>query len=153
MNKETKSALLQFDERGRFETPSEFNHAKLKNRVIKLTEDLRTHFGFGFRIDDQVQDASFYGDILIPVELIKEPKQDVGYSIRISNYGSFATINFQDEYSVQTNSDIRDILRKHDFLFLDSAQLDEVYDGQFEEFKKILGGVLPTWYIRYFDYL
>ena len=63
------------------------------------------------------------------------------------------TINFQEEYSNETISTIKNILGRHDFIFISGDDLNQEYDGQFEEFKNILGGERPTWQIRYFDYL
>jgi hypothetical protein len=153
MTPETKSILLRFDEIGQYETPSKFDYKTLQQRVIKLRDDLQKHFGLDFKIDDQVQDASFYCYIRIPTGLVIKPRKDTGYSISISNFGSLATINFMEEYSEETNSSIKNILKKHEFQFLDADEIDEPYDGRFEEFKKITPDSPPTWYVRYFDFL
>jgi len=153
MDTKTKDILLKFDEQGRYETPSKFDYKRLLNRVTDLAKDLESHFRLIFAIDNQVQDASFYGDIKIPQDLVIRPRPEVGYSIRISNFGRLATINFQEEYSDKANLAIKEILRRHDFIFISAEDLDQEYDGQFEEFKKILAGESPTWQIRYFDYM
>ena len=153
MKVETRNILLEFDEQGRFETPSKFDYETLVNRVARITTDLEENFGLTFKIDNQVQDASFYCDIRIPRELVLKPRPNLGYSVRISNFGGLATINFEEEYSAKTISTIKEILNRHDFIYICCDDLDQEYDGQFEEFKKILGGDIPTWQIRYFDYL
>ncbi|MGJ8592139.1 MAG: hypothetical protein ACSHXF_06305 [Aquaticitalea sp.] len=153
MNNETKKILLEFDEQDRFETPSKFDYETLVNRVAKMTNDLEQHFALTFIIDNQVQDASFYCDIGIPHKLVLKPRTNLGYSVRISNYGGLATINFEEEYSTETVSTMKEILERHDFIYISYDELDQDYDGQFEKFKKILGGEVPTWQIRYFDYL
>lgn len=153
MKVETRNILLEFDEKGRFETPSKFDYKTLVNRVDRVTADLEQNFGLTFKIDNQVQDASFYCDIRIPRELVLKPRPNLGCSVRISNFGGLATINFEEEYSAKIISTIKEILERHDFIYISSDDLDQEYDGQFEEFKKNLGGDLPTWQIRYFDYL
>lgn len=153
MNIETKDILLKFDEQDCYERPSKFDYKALVDRVNELARDLDKHFKLIFKIDNQVQDASFYCDIRIPKELVIRPRPNLGYSVRISNFGGLATINFEEEYSTETNSTIKNILRRHDFNFVSSDDLSQEYDGQFEEFNIILGGERPTWQIRYFDYL
>lgn len=153
MNTETRNILLEFDEQGRFETPSKFDYETLVNRVAKMANDLKQHFGLTFKIDNQVQDASFYCDIRIPHKLVLKPRPTLGYSVRISNFGGLATINFEEEYSTETISTFKEILERHDFIYISYDKLDNDYDGQFENFKEILGGEVPTWQIRYFDYL
>ena len=153
MDTKTKHILLKFDEQDRYETPSKFDYRTLVNRVNELVKDFEKHFDLTFKMDNQVQDASFYCDIKIPQELVLKPRPNLGYSVRISNFGGLATINFEEEYSTETISALKKILRRHDFIFVSIDDLDQEYDGQFEEFKKILGGEKPTWQIRYFDYL
>lgn len=145
--------MLKFDEQNRFETPSRFDYNTLVNRVNTFVKDLEKQFEVLFKIDDQIQDASFYCDIIIPKELVKIPKPNLGYAIRVSNFGGLVTINFQDEYATETLLTIQNILEQHNFIFIGGDDLDEEYDGQFQEFKNLLGGEIPTWYIRYFDYL
>lgn len=153
MNIETRNILLEFDEQGRFETPSKFDYETLVNRVAKMANSLKQHFGLTFKIDNQVQDASFYCDIRIPHKLVLKPRPNLGYSVRISNFGGLATINFEEEYSTETISTFKEILERNDFIYISYDELDHDYDGQFEKFKEILGGEVPTWQIRYFDYL
>ncbi|TPE42098.1 hypothetical protein [Pontibacter mangrovi] len=145
MKTETRNILLEFDEQDRFETPSKFDYETLVNRVAKMTNELEQYFGLTFKIDNQVQDASFYCDIRIPHELVLKPRPNLGYSVRISNFGGLATINFEEEYSAETISTIKEILERHTFIYVSYDDLDKEYDGQFED--------IPTWQIRYFDYL
>jgi hypothetical protein len=153
MKTETKDILLKFDEQDCYETPSKFDYKALVNRINELVKDLEKHFELIFPVENQIQDASFYCDIKIPQELIMKARPNLGYSVRISNFGGLATINFEEEYSTETNSTIKNILGRHEFNFVSGDDLDQEYDGLFEEFKGILGGEVPTWQIRYFDYL
>ena len=149
----TNRALREYDEVGRYETPSKFDYDGLMQKVIKLKVELEELFNVDFQIDDQVQDASFLCDLRIPKELIPELDPSLEYSIRISNFGQLATINFQAELGESTLKRMLESLEKHDFEFISTDELDSIYDGQFEEFKKIGGDRGSTWYMRYFDYL
>jgi len=153
MKKSTKEILLRFDEIGSYEAPRQFDYRTLVKRVHQLSSDLKERFGCAFKIDDQVQDASFYCDLIIPLELVLNPKPYIGYSIRISNFGSLATINFHEKYPTEIKMGIIELLEKNSFLFLDAHEIDVDYDGNFEEFKIISPDSTPSWYVRYFDYL
>jgi hypothetical protein len=153
MDKEIKDILLKFDEKDRYETPLNFNYKGLKSRVMDLSKKLEDSFKLKFNIDDQVQDASFFCDLIIPNGLITNPKPNLGYSIRISNFGELATVTFEDSYPENVRMIIKEVLARQNFIFIPSDNLEEDYDGSFEKFNGILGGSKPTWWVRYFDYL
>lgn len=153
MEDSTKEILLLFDEIGQYETPKKFNYTDLKRQVTKLSKNLHQQFGHIFKIDDQVQDASFFCDLIIPIELVVNPKPNIGYSIRISNFGKLATIYFREEYTKGTSSVLIEQLEKGGFLFVDADELDVNYDGKFEDFKSLTPDYNPSWHTRYFNYL
>jgi hypothetical protein len=153
MDNRIKNILLKFDEQGRYETPSHFSREQIKSKVYDFVKDLEYAFKTQFTIDDQIQDASFFCDVRIPHDLVINPKGNVGYAIRISNFGNLASIIFEDQYSEEVSVTIKDILTKNNFAFIHSDDLDEEYDGSFENFNDIVPGSKPTWWIRYFDYL
>ncbi len=149
----TKNILLKFDEVNRYETPSNFDYNELSSRVVILAKELQSLFGLEFRIDNHAQDASFFGDIIIPPDLIINPKPNYLYSIRISNFGSLATLTFDESYSDTIKEKLIHALEKHSFIYVASDDLEEEYDGNFDKFNNISGGGKPSWWIRYFDYL
>ncbi len=153
MNHDIKNILLDLDEIGCYETPSNFDYRELKSQVTELKKSLDTEFDLTFIIDDQVQDASFFCDIQIPKELVMKMQSGLGYSIRVSNFGRLSTINFEEMYSPQTNSRFKKVLENNGFRNISFGDLDREYDGEFEKFKEILGGTRPNWFHRYFDYL
>lgn len=153
MTPETKKLLLNFDEDGRWETPSNFNYNKLRTQVTKLVNELQKTFDLNFVLDDQVQDASFFADIRIPHELVNNARTELGYSLRISNFGNLSTINFQDEYSEATTNKFIEVLERNGFSYVNADELDNDYDGTFEQFRNSQGQYSNTWYIRYFDYI
>ena len=145
--------LLQFDEWGRYEFPSDFNSDLLSEKVVLLKEELEKTFNINFTINDQIQDASFFCDIKIPKFLINNFRNDINYSIRISNFGNLSTINFEDEIIEEVLAIIKVTLSKLDFTYISYDDLDVPYDGKFEAFKNILNHQEATWYTRYFDWL
>jgi hypothetical protein len=139
MKQKSKEILLKNDEIGRYETPSSFNYNKLKNQVSQLVSELHKSFGLTFVIDDQIQDASFFCDIVIPNDLVINPKTHTNYSIRISNFGALATLSYPEKYSIKTVLLIKNILTKFNFVFIDGDDLEQNYDGGFMKFYEILG--------------
>ena len=150
MNAKTKSILQKFDEPNCWETPSQFDYNQLKRKVEELVNSLNSFFKQDFEIDDQIQDASYYFDIMIPSELLYSPKPDLCISIRISNFGNLATLTFQNEYSWEVRQDLIRLIEAHHFTFMDEDDLMTPYDG-------ILlapnGNPNYNWFRRYFDYI
>jgi hypothetical protein len=70
MKTETRQILLEFDEVGRFETPSDFDYDNLILQIEKLKAELESIFNLEFKIDNQIQDASFICDLIIPEKLL-----------------------------------------------------------------------------------
>lgn len=156
MKKETRELLLKYDEVDCYEFPKNnkgFDYDEFYSRVRRLGALLSEKFKKEFIIDTQTQDASFFCDIFILKELVKNPKPWMHYSIRISNFGNLTTINFQSEYSLETNRVIIQYIKEMGFTFIEASELESDYDGKFEKFKHLYPNETPTWYIRYFDYL
>ncbi len=107
MDLKIKEILIKYDEQDCYETPSKFDYRKLVKRVAEFVNDIEKQFKLNFIIDNQVQDASFYCDIKIPYDLVKTPRPNLCYSIRVSNFGGLVTINFQEEYSIEVVSTIK----------------------------------------------
>lgn len=153
MNKRIHDILLQYDEWGRYEFPSDFDAGSLSQKVLLLKQELDKTFSTNFLIDDQIQDASFFCDIKIPEFLIEDFRNNLNYSIRISNFGYLSTINFEEEIIQEVVAIIKVTLLKLDFTYISSDYLDIAYDGKFEAFKNISNHTKATWYTRYFDWL
>lgn len=153
MKIETKQILLEFDEVGSFETPTDFDYDNLILQIEKLKIELETIFNTEFKIDDQIQDASFICDLIIPNKLLIEIVSEYRYSIRYSNFGKLVTINGIENINSDTLEILQKVFTKHKFIFLEPNEIDAHYDGKFEGFKSIYGGRTATWFERYFDYL
>lgn len=148
-----KSVLLKFDEIGRHETPSTFNYSALVAQTGKLKARLEELFGHQLILDDQVQDASHYCDILIPSQFIATCFSNQLYAIRISNFGRLATIIRENHYLEGIESTIVQALSENGFLLLKAEDLDKEYDGVFTKFHHLSSEWKVTWRTRYFDYL
>jgi hypothetical protein len=154
MNYTPVNMLLQFDEVGRYETPSRFNYTALIQDVQGLQLALEREFNLPFPIDDQVQDASFYCDILLPRHLVKEFKENYLYSIRISNFGRLSAIGCEEALAADVLKTVIGTIETNGFHFIPAAILDTAYDGAFEQFKSVSGpDSTPRWWDRYFDYI
>lgn len=153
MKTETRQILLEFDEVGSFETPTDFDYDNLILQIEKLKAELEAIFSTEFRIDDQVQDASFICDLIIPNKLLIEIISGYRYSIRFSNFGKLVTINGIENLNSDNIEMLRKILKNHKFIFIEPNEIDAHYDGKFESFKAIYSERVPTWFERYFDYL
>lgn len=148
-----KEVLSEFDEIGKYETPTNFKYKKLLQDVQALIVALEKEFGLPFKIDDQIEDASFFCDINTPTELARDNQSNCNYSLRVSNFGRMTSLNFEENYSQATIQKIVANLDSNNFNYISSEILDMEYDGKFDKFYDILGGAKPTWRIRYFDYL
>lgn len=153
MDNHIHDILLKFDEKGSYEHPSEFNYDALYKKVTSLKQVLDDLFGTTFILDSEVQDASFFCDLKMPATLIENYKRELGYSIRISNFGELITINFEEELINEMADRIKRILKKSGFTYISYDHLDTIYDGSFEDFKNVYTNYKPTWYTRYFDYI
>lgn len=66
MHTNYKQILLKLDEIEAFETPRNFDKKKLKSQVLLLHKNLERQFNTSLSIDFNIQDASFFCDIVIP---------------------------------------------------------------------------------------
>lgn len=153
MKIETKQILFKFDEVGGFETPTNFDYDNLILQIEKLKVELETIFSCEFKINDQIQDASFICDLIIPNKFLIEVVNGYTYSIRFSNFGKLATINGIHNLNSNVLKILLRTLKQNKFIFLEPNEIDTSYDGKFESFKSIQTDRTPTWFERYFDYL
>ena len=153
MKTETKQILLEFDEIGRFETPTDFDYDNLILQIKKLKAELESIFNVEFKIDDQIQDASFICDLIIPDKLLIEKISEYIFSLRFSNFGKLVTINGIENLNTEFIETLGIVLKKNKFIFIEPNEIYVHYDGKFENFKNIYGENNPSWFVRYFDYL
>lgn len=156
MKTETRQILSQFDEVGRFETPTDFNYDNLILQIKKLKAELEFKFKVKFNIADQIQDASFICDLIIPDELLIKKIGKYVFTIRFSNFGKLVTVNGIENLNIDIIKKLKIVLKNNNFIFIEPNEIDIHYDGKFENFKNIFGEHTqhtPSWFTRYFDYL
>ena len=153
MKTETRQILLEFDEVGRFETPSDFDYDNLILQIEKLKAELESIFNLEFKIDNQIQDASFICDLIIPEKLLIKKISEYQFSIRFSNFGKLVTVNGIENLNTDIIEKLQIVLKNNKFIFIEPNEIDVNYDGKFENFKNIYGKHTPSWFARYFDYL
>lgn len=153
MNNDTHKRLLENDEIGRYETPKKFNYRELTNNVNNLKTQLENEFNAAFKLDNRIQDASFHYDLAIPEKLISNPEKNLAYSIRVSNFGNMITIFREDDVKPEYITNLKQLISESGFHYISPTDLDELYDGTFEEFKSINTDGPISWSVRYFDYL
>jgi len=91
-----------------------------------------------------IQDASFHGMVFLPYEFLTE---EYRASVRVSNFGNFATVYDADEV-VQPRilAIIKELLAEFGYIYIPTEMLNEPYTGQ----NPVIG--FRTWGDRYFDW-
>lgn len=108
MDPAVRRLLESADDPDNVEYPRSFDWNGLRNRVIALQPVLESIAGRAFVLDDNVQDASFFGDLEIlaagPEAIYPHAKQThVVFALRFSNFaGLFSSWNHGEEWSRST---------------------------------------------------
>ena len=146
------------------ERPPGFDRASVAERFEVLVLDLNGSFNCTCLVDafPSVQDASFYGDVIVPTEATESGGQIM---IRISNFGFLAVYDIEglwahsrEESHVLMNlSDrnrVEDALLKSGHVAVPSDLLEAPYDGpnDFGE-TNVPNARPPSWSVRCFGYV
>jgi hypothetical protein len=141
--------LQSFDSPNEWETPTDFDYLKELYEVRNLGPTLSQICGYPLRLDDQVQDASYFTEWFA---LEPEPRPMPNSSamswiriigIRFSAFGRMYTISFgSDLYPVSeaTRERVIDFLAASSYVYVPDSIL-------------ALPGRSFDWQIRFFDYL
>ncbi len=156
MRPEIHNILISADEKARWEYPKKFRWNKRMKLIQEFKKEFESVFKFQLDIDKNVQDASFTTDLGLIDETYYDRKTGTGalsykFAFRFSNFGNLYTVLNMPDLNSEYYKEIlicREILKDSEFIFIDSSELDEEYDGVNEPYEKGL-----TWWIRYFDYL
>lgn len=156
MRPEIHNILISADKKDNWEYPKKFRWDKRMKMVQEFKNDFESVFKIELDIDKNVQDASFTTDLGLFDERFYDRKTRTGslryiFSFRFSNFGNLFTIlnmpDKKDKYYTEILT-CRKILEESEFVFIDSSELDEIYDGVNEPYENGL-----TWWTRFFDYL
>lgn len=141
--------LSQHDDHSHWEYPGGWNKSAYDiahRKFLGLTENIQQAFGEKLAVEygSMIQDASFHGQVSLPQDWLLE---NYIISLRVSNFGSFATLYDADNVvKLDCLQKIKAILKQHDYIYLPSWILTEVYPDP-------KGVGIPNWGVRYFDYL
>lgn len=156
MRPEIHKILISADEKGNWEYPKKFRWDKRMKLIQGFKNDFESIFKFELDIDTMVQDASFTTDLGLLDENYYDRKTGTGtmkyvFSFRFSNFGKLYTIlnlpKKDEDYYNEINI-CRQKLNESGFIYIDSSELDVIYDGLNEPYENGL-----TWWTRFFDYL
>lgn len=156
MRPEIHNILVSADEKGNWEYPRKFRWDKRMKLIQEFKKDFESVFKFELDIDKNVQDASFTTDLGLLDDKFYDRKTGTGsliyiFSFRFSNFGNLFTILNMPDTTGEYYKEIltcKKILNDLGFIFIDSSELDVIYDGLNEPYENGL-----TWWTRYFDYL
>jgi hypothetical protein len=137
-----------------WEHPPGFDWVGSWQAVRRFQTAAESVLGQPLRVDDSVQDASFFGELFVFEEGAVRPNVTTmvfKIAIRFSAFGRMATI-----YTNSAQSDLKRypverlaaLLEDHGFVYVPAEALAEPYDG-------LTPNMPPdfTWGLRFFDYL
>jgi hypothetical protein len=153
--------LREFDDPHHLEHPSAFDYVGEVERAWRLVAELSDAFGWSLTTDvgtSSVQDASFFGDVLIPAEANSSKMAIV---VRLSNFGRLAVVvpapakdqDVASELNGHDRSIIATALRSNGYRLVSAELLFRPYDGRSDALRAAYPQSSATWWIRYFDYL
>ena len=150
MKPETKKILLSYDDDQAWEFPHDFNSKDIEKRARQVYAELCDKVREPVKFEDWIynQDASFGLAIVFDPHKHKKSTNIRQLVIRFSNFGNLATFSYAGKSLTSTNQTIIESLSRNGFIYVDSSELEEPYDGVMAPNKTI-----STWWIRYFDWL
>lgn len=159
MDSRIHEILLQNDDSADVDYPAGFDYRRSMAAVVALKPHAERILGQRLRLDDQVQDASFFAELFVFEDGAVGSKGVTALvfkvAMRFSAFGRMATI-----YTNSAASDLggypvtglAELLGQHGFNYIPVESLGERYDGKLQWLHQSLGGA-ATWWYRFFDYV
>lgn len=151
--------LLQHDSATDVEYPPGFDWQAAMTAVKALKVEAERILGQPLKLDDQVQDASFFAELFVFEEGAVGPNgvttMVFKIAIRFSTFGKMATIHTNSVASDLGRYPIArlaELLETNGFQYIPAESLGERYDGRLKWLDKSVGGD-ATWWYRFFDYM
>ncbi|CAM5234941.1 hypothetical protein ACFV83_28975 [Streptomyces pharetrae] len=152
------------------EFPDGFDLNRARMRAIQLRKRLNDEFGDGrhetpCRLDDRIQDASYYFGVRIPP---RATEADEWICLRLSNYGDLVVITTPrpeshpdldaavaaGALSVRDRERVETVLSEMEYQLVPLPLLQRGYDGVTWLAEAETGDGSPvTWWTRFFEYL
>jgi hypothetical protein len=150
MNDNYRRLLAEADVPGCYEFPTNFNYESLEHSAKAVDSEIRRKLKEKTRFEGIMhnQDASFSIAIFLEDRRIADGKVICEPSVRFSNFGRLVTICSLELLDDDEISILVTVLECAGFHYIPEDILDSPYDG-------VLGGDanLPTWWVRYFEWL
>jgi len=150
MTDKTLQLLLASDHPSACEAPPGFDYVDAMRRVKALVPALERIVGHELAVDESVQDASYFTDVVCYRDTVAEHLGAVRVPlIRIvfSSFGDLFTVVFAEELDQATVADTISAAANAGFAFVPADKLDEPYTGDNPHLKG------TTWFTRFFCYL
>ncbi len=150
MNKDYRQLLEGCDEDGAYEFPVEFDYDALERDALIVERELQNQLDLKTKFEGAVfnQDASFSIAIILLDYTQKRGNIIYQPTIRFSNFGRLCTLTFAEMIPADISGKIPAALEAGGFHYIPQGVLDTDYDG-------VMAGnkALPTWWIRYLDWV
>jgi hypothetical protein len=149
MDQTTRQLLDAADDPEHTEYPPGFDWSGLRARVSALQPILERIAGRPFVLDDNAQDASFFGDLSIQRPGWQPNWIETVLAVRFSNFSDlFTTWSHSSERLPESvAAKLVEAVQEAGFRFVSPAALEEPYTGRNPAFRD------TTWGIRFFDYV
>jgi hypothetical protein len=156
--------LYEIDDPNHLERPQRFDSDNEVQRAHRLISALSTSFNWKLTIDagtGAVQDASFLGDISIPPQATCSGHRIV---IRLSNFGHLAVVAAEG-FGVHDQAQMAMLIDDQDrhavaralgdggYRIVPEDLMWRPYDGRSDSLRAAYATSIPSWWIRYFDYI
>jgi hypothetical protein len=152
MDKKILDLLLTLDDIEHCEYPPDFDYREAMRRVESLKPELDRIVGEPFKLDKNVQGASFFTDLTLIDKKTIDPKYIyILLGVRFSCFGNlFAIWNSSPSESISREKigAIIKAVEAYGFVYVDEESLNEPYSGNNKYLQH-----LNNWWYRYFDYL
>jgi hypothetical protein len=154
----TLQDLFDADDSLGCEAPEDFNRQEALTRIQALRPALERLTGLSFEIDDHVEDASFFADI-ISYDPVARELLGGGRCIEVFLAVRFSA--FHDLFSIWAYSSVRpltddersrvaELVSSAGFLYAPPELLAQPYTGTHPD---LLNAEIRDWWTRFFDYL
>jgi hypothetical protein len=141
--------LRRYDEQGAYEFPSGFPADSFEREAAEACSTLEKQLGRKLKFEGPLfcQDASFGAQCVLHEQPIKDNLIHQS-CVRFSKFGRLVSITDTSVIDPIELDKIIQTMASLDYTYIPADILDKPYDG-------VMAGVtaLPTWWIRYFDWL
>ncbi|HBE71074.1 MAG TPA: hypothetical protein DDW52_23250 [Planctomycetaceae bacterium] len=132
------------DDPERWEYPLGFDYQAEQRRFHEFAAAFSAAFSITSKIETGacIQDASFHSQLIFSVGLARS------HSLRFSNFGSFVTVNDDEDVPNKMLSTILKLADQFGYIYIPYRYLDADYTGS----NPGVTGI-DSWWVRYFDYV